>query len=320
MSHAVVLRLSKLLYRKAYFDFKGSLQRRVRAWNSRRLANAAGARSVLHITTLDMPGRIKPGVKHFLLIDSTWNSWSKFISRDGYSKNLWRDIETLDPQSFKQASHIFSLGEYVCDDLVEHYGVPREKCTSIGSGQGAVSPYFGPKDYSSRTILFVAKTRFESKGGPLLLDAFKIAVAQDPSIQLIMVGSDKATLHATGIPNVTTKSFIPQVELQKLFNQASLFVLPAINEPWGMVYLEAMACRTPVVGLRRNSLPEMTLDGQFGFLIDRPDAQLLATAITAALSDPNKLDVVGRAAQKHVLDTYTWERAVDRMLAVIDQV
>ena len=75
----------------------------------------------------------------------------------------------------------------------------------------------------------------------------------------------------------------------------------------------------PVLGLRRNSLPEMTLGGKFGFLVDKPDACLVANALIEALSNPARLEVLGRTGQKHVLANYTWEKAVDRMLSVIDR-
>lgn len=319
VAHAIVQRISKRIYAGAHFDFKGSLQRRLRAYNSYQRTTDAGARAVLHITTLDMPVRAVPGVDHYLLIDSTWHSWSKYISKAGYSDKLWLDIEVLDRKSFEQAKHIFTLGEHVCDDLVGHYGIPRQKCTAIGSGPGALTPYFGPKDYSARSLLFVAKTRFESKGGFLVLEAFKLLVAQDATVHLTIVGSDEAARAASGIPNLTVKPFVAAAELQELFNRASLFVLPAINEPWGMVYLEAMASRTPVVGLRRGSLPELTLNGQLGFLIDDPDPTLLANALASALADTTKLEAVGQACQSHVLKNYTWKRAVDRMLAVVDE-
>jgi glycosyltransferase involved in cell wall biosynthesis len=316
--HAVVQRVSKWFYKRAHFDFKGTFQRRVRGWNSSRLAAAAQASAILHITTLDMPAMRTAGRDHYLLIDSTWHSWSRFESRSGYSDRLWRDIELLDRRSFEQARHIFTLGAHVCDDLVEHYNVPRNKCTPIGTGPGALLPYFGPKDYTSRSVLFVAKTRLDSKGGLLLVESFRLLSLRDPSIHLTIVGSEDAVRIAGGLPNITVRSFIPLSELQQLFNRSSLFVLPALNEPWGMVYLEAMACRTPVLGLKRGALPELTRNGELGFLIDKPDATELANAILDALSDVSRLERMGVEGQKHALTTYTWERAVDRMLAVID--
>jgi len=51
------------------------------------------------------------------------------------------------------------------------------------------------------------------------------------------------------------------------------------EEPFGMVMIEAMACGTPVVALRRGSVPEIVVDGVTGFVRDRPDQ--LAEAIAA---------------------------------------
>jgi glycosyltransferase involved in cell wall biosynthesis len=43
------------------------------------------------------------------------------------------------------------------------------------------------------------------------------------------------------------------------------------DEPFGIVMVEAMACGTPVVGLRRGSVPEVVVDGVTGFIRDRLD-------------------------------------------------
>jgi glycosyltransferase involved in cell wall biosynthesis len=43
------------------------------------------------------------------------------------------------------------------------------------------------------------------------------------------------------------------------------------EEPFGMVMIEAMACGTPVVALRRGSVPEIVADGETGFVLERPE-------------------------------------------------
>jgi hypothetical protein len=64
------------------------------------------------------------------------------------------------------------------------------------------------------------------------------------------------------------------------------------EEPFGMVMIEAMACGTPVVALRRGAVPEVVVDGVTGFICDDP--RDLADAIQhASLLDP-------RACRRHV--------------------
>jgi len=58
----------------------------------------------------------------------------------------------------------------------------------------------------------------------------------------------------------------------ELLGQASAFLFPLQwNEPFGMVVLEAMACGTPVVSLKRGAIPELVLDGVTGFLREEPE-------------------------------------------------
>ena len=313
------VRISKLIYNGAHYDFKGAILRRLRGVNSWWRGRSSGASAILHITTLDMPAVFGSRIKNYILIDCTWNIWKKELDGGGYSANLMRDIEALDRKSYHQAAHIFTLGRHVCDDLVSHYGVSQDKCTAIGSGLGGIAPYFGEKNYRNRTVLFVAKTRFESKGGGLLVEASKILSTIDPSIKFLIVGSEESLKHSSNSGNVEFRAFVPFAELQELFNDASLFVLPALNEPWGLVYLEAMSCKIPVLGLRRNSLPELTGDGRWGILVDDPDPQQLADAIFNALANPDALGRMGAEAQKRTMEYYTWGNAVDRMLSVIDR-
>jgi glycosyltransferase involved in cell wall biosynthesis len=56
------------------------------------------------------------------------------------------------------------------------------------------------------------------------------------------------------------------------------------EEPFGLVMIEAMACGTPVVALRRGSVPEVVVDGVSGFICDSPDE------LAAALHKVDRLD------------------------------
>lgn len=87
-----------------------------------------------------------------------------------------------------------------------------------------------------------------------------------------------------------------------------------LNDPWGQVYLEAMISRTPVVGLRRNGLPELVGEGRHGFLVDRADPSELAETILNALSDPQRLEGMAVAAQRHVIGSYSWDRVAEQIV------
>lgn len=70
---------------------------------------------------------------------------------------------------------------------------------------------------------------------------------------------------------------------RELYAHAEALLFPVCwEEPFGMVMIEAMACGTPVVALRRGSVPEVVADGRTGIVVDHPNA--LPAAIDAAAS------------------------------------
>jgi glycosyltransferase involved in cell wall biosynthesis len=80
---------------------------------------------------------------------------------------------------------------------------------------------------------------------------------------------------------------------RRLLARAACMLFPiSWEEPFGLVVIEAMACGTPVVALRRGAVPELIVDGQTGIIVDHPDD--LPTAITRAR------DIDPATCRKHV--------------------
>ena len=278
------------------------------------------AADLLHIGTHDLPAvpTDKQRQRHYLFTDGTWNLWREYATdQQSVSRRLSRDIVELDRQSYATVDHIFTIGEYVRQDMIAHYGVPGEKVTAVGSGRGSIQPYHGEKDYAHGHILFVAKERFGDKGGTSLLAGFARARERNPALRLVLAGRDEYVALAAGHPGVTGYGHVPLAQLQSLFEQASLFAMPAANEPWGLVYLEALACRTPILGLRRLSLQEITGEGRYGFCLDTDAPDEIADALVRAFADPSALAQMGTEGQAHSLATYTWENTVGRIVETV---
>lgn len=298
---------------------RGPSVRRFRARKLRREMARLGITRVLHTGTLDMPPTGENGIAHYLLCDHTWHlSLRHRPDAANYTTKAIEDFDEQERQAYLKSRHIFTFGEYVRQDIVSHYGIPAHRVTAVGSGMGHIKPYAGDKDYRNGRLLFVAKHLFREKGGGLLLDAFRLVVRERPDLRLTIVGNEQAVAAAKGCPNVDVRPFVPWSELEYLLHRAMLLVQPMLNDPWGQVYLEALVSRTPVVGLRRNGLPEITRDGRFGFLVDRATPEDLARTILDAASAPERLGEMGRLGQRHVVETYSWDRAAQRIFDIIE--
>lgn len=291
------------------------LRRRVASEVARQAAEL-GVRHVLHTGTLDLPASdLIRGTRHYLYCDHSWAlACRHHVHADRYTPKALQAFEAAEREALAGLSHVFTFGAYVRDNLISHYGLPADRVTAVGSGMGAIEPWFGTKDFSRPSLLFVAKHLFQAKGGVLLLQAFALAHRQRPDIKLTIVGDERSRAFLGDQPGVELRAHLPWAELQRLYRESTLLVQPMLNDPWGQVYLEAMVSRTPVVGLRRNGLPELVDGGRHGFLVDRPDPSELAEVILDALSDPQRLESMAVTAQRHAIGSYSWDHVAEQIV------
>ena len=281
----------------------------------RRLSEAVDASQtdvILHIarpwgSPADSRSRPKPA--ELLLCDTTWHLVGTFgTALTGLSAGAARDLEENERTTLSRMSHIFVLAGHVKDDMVSWYGIRPDRVTVAGTGPGGATSYMGPKDYERGHVLFVAKGTHPDKGASLLIEAFKSTREQLPDRRLVMVGRDDLVPAARSDPRIEVTGYISRERLQRLFESSALFAMTAYNEPLGMVYLEALVTRTPVLGLDRRALPEITMNGRFGFLVGDANPATVGDALVNALSDPARLERMGREGQASVLASYSWER------------
>ena len=310
---------SKLYYTGSRYVGHGAIQHTLRARNVEAACRHLACDALLHMGTVAMPSRSTSSQpRHYLYVDSTWNLWTSMnTDRRTISRRLYRDAERLEAEALHAAAHVLSTAEYVRANLIDHYKLPPHKVMVVGTGRGSLAADIAGKDYANGVILFVAKERFHDKGGHLLVEAFQHARSTNPGLTLVIAGSDAHRAFIPQTEGIEVHGFISFEELQALFRRAALFALPALNEPWGLVYLESLACGVPVLGLNRNALPELTGYGAYGFYAQEASASGVAEAILRAFQNPAVLARMGQAGQEHCLRTFTWERTVDRMVAAI---
>ena len=89
---------------------------------------------------------------------------------------------------------------------------------------------------------------------------------------------------------------VAEADLPELYRAADLFVLPSTGEGFGIVYLEAMACGTPALGLDVGGTPDPLSDGELGALVP-VEADLAAALAAAIASDPPEATELSAAVQ-----------------------
>jgi phosphatidylinositol alpha-mannosyltransferase len=169
----------------------------------------------------------------------------------------------------------------------------------------AFSP--GPAKSAAPSLLFVG-TMHGRKRGAMLLDLFlrqiKPAV---PDAEFWAVCETKVEG-----PGVRWFGRVATSELIELYRSAWVFCLPSTYEGFGVPYIEAMACGTPVVASYNPGAVEVTQDGQSG-LLARDDE--LAAKITQVLTDPALRKRLTEDGLKRSRD-FSWDSVCARYEAV----
>ena len=99
---------------------------------------------------------------------------------------------------------------------------------------------------------------------------------------------------------------LPKREVIQLLTHATVFAIPSIYEPLGIVNLEAMACGTAVVGSRTGGIPEVVADGETGLLVPPGEPDPLAEALNALIGDPERAAAMGQAGRKRAVAEFGW--------------
>ncbi|WP_017659822.1 glycosyltransferase family 4 protein [Baaleninema simplex] len=98
-----------------------------------------------------------------------------------------------------------------------------------------------------------------------------------------------------------------RTELPKYFAAADVCVVPSHYEPFGLVPIEAMASRTPVVASNVGGLKFTVVSEETGLLVPPKDVEGFARAIARILDDPQWRDRLGDAGRQRVEDRFSWD-------------
>ena len=161
----------------------------------------------------------------------------------------------------------------------------------------------------------------------MLLDVFARVRQDFPSIQLVLVGPAEDDLFTPGVHNlrqqiqtlglessVHVTGFLPDEEVVYLLNAARAFVMPSLNEGYGLGAVEAAACGTPVIATTSSPLPELLEGG--GWFIDPSNPASLDSAMRDCLSDDARCAAYGQMAFERA-QRLTWANAAEQFRALL---
>ncbi len=177
-------------------------------------------------------------------------------------------------------------------------------------------------DLKGQKIVMFAGKLTPYKGVKYLIQAARKIPA---TILILGEGAERVSLEKRvkdyGLKNVR---FIGHLgtsnELNKFYKKADIFVAPSVwDEPLGLVILEAMACKTPVVVTRKGGIPLAVKEGVNGYFVRPRNATEIAEKVNLLLNNEEKRQKMGENARRIAVEKFSWEMIAHRFILMYEK-
>ncbi|MDQ7798105.1 MAG: glycosyltransferase family 4 protein [Candidatus Edwardsbacteria bacterium] len=227
--------------------------------------------------------------------------------------------------SARMSDKVVAISNCTAGEVRELADVPVEVIPytiSLPENREFSQPPAGP-----RIILSVSRL-VERKGIIYLIDALKY-LPQEMEVHLAIIGDgperdrlkERALSQNLG-RKISLPGWVSEAELESAYRNASVFVLPAIidskgdTEGLGVVILEAMNYKVPVIGSDLGGITDIIMDEETGLLVPEKDPQALARAITRILTDEDLRTKITEGAYQHLKHNFSWDNILQKWVRV----
>lgn len=247
----------------------------------------------------------------------------RFVLQKARLKNIDRVI-TISETSKKDIVRFLGIQAEKIDVV---YLAPRSMFKKLKSGnweKGIRDKYNLPDKF----VLYVGDVNY-NKNLLRLADACKRV-----GVALVIVGKQAASTdfepgHIENRPfarflkkyggdkDILRPGFVPDEDLVKIYNLASLYAQPSLYEGFGLPVLEAMACQTPVLSAKTQALVEIARDA--AYFVDPKDAKEIEKGLKKLLVDKRlRKDFIKKGSKK--VKGYSWKKTAQKTAEVYRKV
>ncbi len=249
-----------------------------------------------------------------------------------------RALRALDAADFLVVNSDFTRRQYlergVRQDqrfLKVNPGVDTHHFRPDAGDPTAVRQRFG---LGERPLLLSVARLVEWKGQDMLIRALPQIRASIPDAALLIVGDgphrDELERLAQDVgvaEHVVFAGFVPERDLPSYYRAAQAMAVPSREfrqglpiEGFGIVYMEASACGTPVIGGLGGGTDESIADGVTGFRVEQSEPQSIAEAAVKLMDDRQLAETMGQNGRQRAVESFNWTIQAERLRAFLDDI
>jgi glycosyltransferase involved in cell wall biosynthesis len=254
--------------------------------------------------------------------------------RDGLHTTAEKMIHETEAWLTYEAWKVICCSDYMINHVKYVFGLPADKLVMVPNG---VNTHNYDSDFDiaafrskfalteEKIVLYVGRLVYE-KGIHVLINAVP-KILSKVNAKFIIVGSGYMKeqllniVRSMGLEHkVLFQGFIDEPSLLKLQRVADVSVVPSLFEPFGIVALEAMAAKSPVVVSDTGGLSEIIEHDVTGVKVYPNNPDSLAWGITRVLQDATFAQTIRQNAYKRVLELYDWEKIAQQTRRIYEGV
>jgi glycosyltransferase involved in cell wall biosynthesis len=256
--------------------------------------------------------------------------------REGTHTDTEKMIHETEAWLTYEAWKVICCSDYMVSHVKWAFGLPNDKLVMVPNGVNAhVYEHAEKQDLKlfrskfalpeEKLVLFVGRLVYE-KGAHVLINAIP-KVLEKVDAKFVVVGSGymkeqlSAIVKSMGLEHkVLFAGFVDDETLLRLQKCADVSVVPSLFEPFGIVALEAMAAKIPVVVSDTGGLSEIVEHDVTGVKVYPNNPDSLAWGITKILLDENYRNGIIENAYRKVQEKYDWDKIAQQTKRIYEGV
>lgn len=234
-------------------------------------------------------------------------------------------VYDIEKQGMQNADVVVAVSNFVKSNIVQNYGIPSEKVKVVHNGidfENYELEKASELKKDNKIVLFLGRLTLQ-KGPDYFIYAAKKVLEKMDNVIFLIAGSgdmERALIEKVAELGISDKvlftGFLRGPDISRAYQTADVFVMPSVSEPFGLVPLECMNCKTPTIISKQSGVSEVLTHS---LKVDFWDVNELANKIYSVLQYPELYQCLRENGFREV-NKINWDKPAEKCINIYNQV